>query len=62
MKEDKSEKFEIPRDNSRLQRNAHQGATKACLGKTEADQEQINIEIKTDLEGVDVTSCLILLS
>jgi hypothetical protein len=56
---DNSEKFEIPRDALVSRRAAHQESTKACLGKTEAriqtGQEEINAEIKTDMEDVEAT-------
>jgi hypothetical protein len=55
--EDDSGKFEIPQDTLVSRRDAHQEATKACVGKTEAGieigQEQSNIEIETDLEELE---------
>jgi hypothetical protein len=59
VKQDNREKFDIPRDTLVSWRDAHQEATKACLGKTEAriktGQEKVNTEIKTDLEDVKAT-------
>jgi hypothetical protein len=58
--EDNSEKFEISRDTLVSRRDAHQEATRACVGKTEArietGQEQDNTEIETYLEEVEANA------